>query len=766
MVLIEYTVSSTDTNTTPSFTGGSNFTYTRTTNSDGTIKVVCSCDTPPTALKFNNAVNLLSVDYICTDSIISLYQAFYNSTNLHTINMDYCNVESVTTIQGLCQGCTSLKNFMCHGWNAKVLTNMATAFYGCTSLEYLDLSEVNTEIVTSMNEMCSNCTSLKSVNLSGIKFTTAATTTTNMSGIFKYDTQLVHVNFRGVQFSPASNFSGLFTGSGIEYIDLRECSSSAINDIFAILPTKSSSNYGVIFIEGADTVETIYTWTAFNKFYHVTEMGKPAVIYEMTDTTEILPTLNSGYTYNKNPDSSGTIICIYGDTLPSTLNFMNATTLKSILYLDPSNLTTAQNLCNGCTSLVSVNSKNWDFSNATSMNQIFMKCTSLTELDTRGWKTPNVTILANAFSGCTVLTKIIGIGDIDTSNVTSLSNIFSGDKALISIEGISKWNISKVTNFSFAFANTALTKLDLSGWKTLAATNMSFMFNAMKKVVELIFDTATIPYNCNIVYMFNLCTKLTTLDISNLRISNTSNNGNMFDYTNSLTYIGMVYCDASSISLVGERLLSGNATKNRIIYIPESEKDSCQDSDYISHIASSVDIKISDSLNKVGDYVDRLYWDETTSSYMIDRNVEKHYLKDLDWELYTYQSTLRPNHSQFTVTLDKRVEGVDCITDYERIYTRTDDMTDEGLYYESSWQFTRIFISIANSKLSSISVDDFEATLGDSYILMPAVSATTESTNITNKVYIPTHNPYMKVYTNGHENVPSTMKIGIPITER
>lgn len=765
MILIEYTVSSTDTNTTPSFTGGSNFTYTRTTNSDGTIKVVCSCDTPPTAVKFNNAANLLSVDYIRTDSITSMYQAFYNCTNLHTINMDYCNVESVTTMQAICHGCTSLKNFMCHGWNAKALTNMATAFYRCTSLEYLDLSEVNTEIVTSMNEMCCNCTSLKSVNLSGIKFTTATTTTTNMSGIFKYDTQLVHVNFRGVQFSPASNFSGLFTGSGIEYIDLRECSSSAINDIIAILPTKSSSNYGVIFTEGADTVETIDALAAYTKFYHVTQLGKPAVIYEMTDTTEILPTLNSGYIYNKNPDSSGTIMCIYGDTLPSTLNFMNATTLKSILYLDPSELITAQNLCNGCTSLVRVNSKNWDFSKSTSMNQIFTKCTSLTELDTRGWKTPNVTILANAFSGCTALTKIIGIGDINTSNVTSLSNVFSGDKALVNVDGISKWNVSKVTNFTFAFANTALTKLDLSGWKTLAATNMSFMFNAMEKVVELIFDTATVSYNCNITYMFQLCTKLTTLDISNLRISNTNNNANMFNYANNLTYIGMVYCDASSISLVGERLLAGNATKNRIIYIPKSEKDSCQDSDYISHIASSVDIKISDSLNKVGDYIDRLYWDETSSSYKINRNVEKHYLKDLDWALYTYQSTLRPNHSQFVVTLDKRVEGVDCITDYERIYTRTDDMADEGLYYESAWQSTRIFISIANSKLSSISVDGFEATLGDSYILMPAVSATTENTNITNKVYIPTHNPYMKVYTNGYENVPSTMKIGIPITE-
>lgn len=765
MIFVEYTVSSTDTNTTPVLTGGSNFTYVRTTNSDGTIKVVCSCDTLPTGVKFNNAANLLSIDYICTDSITTLYQAFYNCTNLHTINMDYCNVESVTTMQAMCHGCAGLKNFMCHGWNAKVLTNMATAFYKCTSLEYLDLSGVNTEIVNNMNEMCSGCSSLKSANLSGIKFSTSTSTSTNMNGVFKNDKSLVHVNFRGVRFSPSCNFASLFTGSGIEYIDLRECSAGAINTIFSILPAKSSSNYGVIFTEGNDASTTINNSAALSKFYHVTGLGKPSVIYEMTDTTEILPTVDSGYKYNKNPDSSGTIICIYGDTLPTTLNFMNKTTLKSILYLDPSNLTTAQNMFNGCTSLVRVNSKNWDFSKSTSMNQIFTKCTSLTELDTRGWKTPNVTILANAFSGCTALTKIIGIGDINTSNVTTLSNVFSGDKALVNVDGISKWDVSKVTNFGFAFANTALTKLDLSGWKTLAATNMSFMFNAMEKVVELIFDTATVSYNCNIAYMFQLCTKLTTLDISNLRISNTNNNANMFNYANSLTYIGMVYCDASSISLVGERLLTGNATKNRMIYIPKSEKNRCQDSDYISHIVSSVDIKISDSLNKVGDYIDRLYWDETSSSYKIDRNVEKHYLKDLDWTLYTYQSTLRPNHSQFVVTLAKRVEGVDCITDYERIYTRTDDMTDEGLYYESSWQSTKIFISIANSKLSSISVDGFEATLGDSYILMPAVSATTENTNITNKVYIPTHNPYMKVYTNGYENVPSTMKIGIPITE-
>ena len=135
--LAEYTFDNTVADVLPSLTPNTiTITNSDTVDDNITTRIIyIDGATMPTAINFNNALALLTVDYL----------------NIET---------NVTKMKSMFGNCSKLTSLDVSNWNTSSVTNMNSMFYNCTSLTSLNLSSFNTSKVTDMYCMFHNCKSL------------------------------------------------------------------------------------------------------------------------------------------------------------------------------------------------------------------------------------------------------------------------------------------------------------------------------------------------------------------------------------------------------------------------------------------------------------------------------------------------------------------------------------------------------------------------------------------------------------------------------
>lgn len=206
------------------------------------------------------------------------------------------------------------------------------------------------------------------------------------------------------------------------------------------------------------------------------------------------------------------------------------------------------------TNIQSIDTVNFDTSEVTKMNSMFYDCRALTKLDLSKFNTSKVEDMSYLFYKCLSLTEL-DVSNFDTSNVTTMSYMFAGSvptKAndtrmkLKSIKGLTSFNTSKVKNMaSMFYVCTDLTSLDLTSFDTSNVTNMRGMFsgsyNDAKYYMNLTeikglekFNTENVS---NMDTMFQMCNKLTALDLSKFDTSRVTNMDRMFADCTSLEVI-------------------------------------------------------------------------------------------------------------------------------------------------------------------------------------------------------------------------------------
>ena len=204
-----------------------------------------------------------------------------------------------------------------------------------------------------------------------------------------------------------------------------------------------------------------------------------------------------------------------------------------IQYSDTENVTDMERMFNGCSNLQRI--PQLDTSNVASMNDMFIYCSKIQiipKLDTS-----NVTNMSQMFYQCGKLQTIPQldtskvttmyymfrdcynlqtIPQLNTSNVTDMSNMFNGCTKL---QTIPQLNTSNVTNMygMFIYCKKIETIPQLN---TSNVTNMSQMFSQcsnLQSVPQLNTSKVTNMYG-----MFQYCYKLTTIDLTHMKITNTS----------------------------------------------------------------------------------------------------------------------------------------------------------------------------------------------------------------------------------------------------
>ena len=126
--------------------------------------------------------------------------------------------------------------------------------------------------------------------------------------------------------------------------------------------------------------------------------------------------------------------------------------------------------------------------------------------------------------------------------------LFSNFTKLESIEGLEYLDTSQVTDMGMMFNSCSnLTSLNLSNFDTSQVTDMSMMFNSCSNLTSLNlsnFDTSQVT---DMSMMFNSCSNLTSLNLSNFDTSQVTDMSMMFNSCSNLTSLNLSNFDTSKV---------------------------------------------------------------------------------------------------------------------------------------------------------------------------------------------------------------------------
>ena len=150
----------------------------------------------------------------------------------------------------------------------------------------------------------------------------------------------------------------------------------------------------------------------------------------------------------------------------------------------------------------------------------------------------NIDMVPNVCTNYSSIKNIVFDESFKTYAPTLLSGFFIGCSTLETISGLEYLNTANVTDMSFMFEGcSALKSLDLTNFNTAKVTNMGNMFEGCSALTSLDltnFNTAKVEF---MDYMFNGCSALTSLDLTNFNTAKVTYMNNMFEGCSALTTI-------------------------------------------------------------------------------------------------------------------------------------------------------------------------------------------------------------------------------------
>ena len=309
-------------------------------------------------------------------------------------------------------------------------------------------------------------------------------------------------------------------------------------------------------------------------------------------------------------------------------NFTNLTTIEGIEYLNTENVTNMNSMFDRCSALTSLDLTNFNTAKVTDMRYMFMGCNALTTIFVSDkFVTSQVTKSVEMFHMCINLIGAIEYDgsksdhnfanyetgyfspkggfhtyaefDEGTGTLTfrrgaskpegaydlyggiyypgwwygqkgkiktvvfdaSFANArpkscygwFSGCSNLTEIKGIEYLNTEKVTNMQEMFnACSKLTSLNLSNFNTAEVTNMSYMFKSCKALTSLDLTNFNTEKVMDMQGMFWECSDLTSLNLTSLNTENVTDMTGMFKDCTDLTSLDLSNFNTAKVTKMNQ----------------------------------------------------------------------------------------------------------------------------------------------------------------------------------------------------------------------
>ena len=455
--------------------------------------------------------------------------------------------------------------------NTSETTSMEGMFYGCVVKNKMNLSALNTSKVKNMSNMFYNA-QIPSVSLSGLD----CSEVTDMEAMFM-NASISQINLTGLCTSKLTSMGSMFEGCQIkDNLDLSGFNTEKVTSMSSLFKNCTATNICL---------------TSF-KTSNVTDMS--SMFEGCSKLTSLdLTTFNTENVQNNcsmfKDCSSLTSLTLgnfsvgFSTDLSAMFQGCSALTSVDLSKFNTANVIDMQYMFDGCKSLASLDVSMFDTGNVLNMCNMFSGCSSLTELDLMNFSTSNVQTMDNMFAGNSSLVWIFADSKFSTASCTRGNGMFNGCESLL---GAINYDASK-TDKNYANCSTGYFADKNKGRNTYVRLKnrvLTFYYSYYKQsgdyglnsgtqvpgwngkpFTKVVFDKSfkdQSPWTCrwwfykaysltsiegienldvsgtrNITSMFESCTKLKVLDLSNFSTPNLNIMNRVFYGCYSLTTI-------------------------------------------------------------------------------------------------------------------------------------------------------------------------------------------------------------------------------------
>lgn len=455
--------------------------------------------------------------------------------------------------------------------NTSETTSMEGMFYGCVVKNNMNLSAHNTSKVKNMSNMFYNA-QIPSVSLSGLD----CSEVTDMEAMFM-NASISQIDLTGLRTSKLTSMGSMFEGCQIkDNLDLSGFDTEKVTSMSSLF--KNCTATGICL-------------TSF-KTSNVTDMS--SMFEGCSKLTSLdLTTFNTENVQNNCSmfkDCSSLTSLTFGNfyvgfstNLSAMFQGCSALTSVDLSKFNTANVIDMQYMFDGCKSLASLDVSMFDTGNVLNMCNMFSGCSSLTELDLMNFSTSNVQTMDNMFAGNSSLVWIFADSKFSTASCTRGNGMFNGCESLL---GAINYDASK-TDKNYANCSTGYFADKNKGRNTYVRLKnrvLTFYYSYYKQsgdyglnsgtevpgwkgksFTKVVFDKSfkdQSPWTCrwwfykaysltsiegienldvsgtrNITSMFESCTKLKALDLSNFSTPNLNIMNRVFYGCYSLTTI-------------------------------------------------------------------------------------------------------------------------------------------------------------------------------------------------------------------------------------
>ncbi len=411
---------------------------------------------------------------------------FYWCMNLTSVSFAGSDTSAVTNMSYMFARCFELKNIdFGQNFNTSNVTDMSSMFSECEVLDDLNLSGWDTANVTNMNRMFRNC-GFHRLTLGG-NFTTRSVT--DMGLMFACNPEFGNQDRTGLKWldlswldlSSVDGMYGIFANCDVKQLDFGRLNTDGVTSLRGLFIACDVT--GMDFSElRTDTVTNMSQMFGCPKGEIDLHTLNTEHVTDMSAMFADIWMIDQYFTFG---GSSVTKIDLSG------LNTENVTdigdmfanqdmTSVNLSGLDFGKIRYMDDLFWGCSSLSSVNLSGIDTSAVVNMSGMFYGCSSLTNIDLSGMDIDNLKDWSSLFSGCTNL-KEVKLGDIG-KNIVNLN---------VNVEGTIEKNYINSTSWMFNRCSS-LESLDLSNfnYNNIGASKSDWMFSECDKLT-----TIYTPYN-------------------------------------------------------------------------------------------------------------------------------------------------------------------------------------------------------------------------------------------------------------------------------
>ena len=306
------------------------------------------------------------VEFKFNEELTDLTSLFMKIDNLKEIDFSEIKTNKVKSMDKLFQDCKSLEKANLNYLDTSQIKSMKSMFEGCSNLKEVLMKEFTTSNTIYTDSMFENCFNLTKIDIDYFDLTY----TESAAYMFRACYQLKEVAFKNTNNKDSSSISFKSTFSccySLEYLNL---------DLF-----EKKSITKIDFM--------------FNKCYKLKSIDLTK--FETSQVTSI------------------------------SYLFCNCTSLKSIdiIHLDLTNVIDMSYVFSFCSSLESIDLSNFDTSKARTIGGLFFKCSSLKSIELNRYPI-NITSINDLFNGCTSLSHV----KLRVDRAASVDRVFNNCNSL------------------------------------------------------------------------------------------------------------------------------------------------------------------------------------------------------------------------------------------------------------------------------------------------------------------------------------------------